>query len=71
MKITQIIPATGWSAVFESKDGRPLTLPVACFALYDDGSVSGLVGPDVLGPADDDQGFLAYVGPGESPDLYT
>lgn len=44
--------------------------PVACFALCDEDTVTGLIGPDVLEPADNDVNFLCYIGPGETAEDY-
>lgn len=71
MKYRQLIPATGWFAALRVSGSAEMILyPVACFALCDEDTVTGLIGPDVLEPADNDVNFLCYIGPGESADTY-
>lgn len=75
MKITQIIPAVGWQAMYEDSNHSEQTFvfPLACFAVIEDdgqSTVVGLVASDMVHSAEDDSNFIRYVGPGEDPDSY-
>jgi hypothetical protein len=51
-KIVQIIPATGWYAVYQV-EGNEERAELACWGLYDDGEVVGMdTGGDTIGPED-------------------
>lgn len=70
--ILAMIPAVGWHAVFVNREeiSQLLRKPLACFGLHlEDGgtqSVIGLVNGDkALIPAEWDDAFLGYEGPGE------
>ncbi len=39
-KIVQIIPAEGWWALYKEADGKYWKSKVACFALFQDGSIT-------------------------------
>jgi Family of unknown function (DUF6253) len=43
MKITQIIPAEGWAAVFTSATESKTSERLVCWALTDTGTVHGMV----------------------------
>jgi hypothetical protein len=62
-KIIQIIPATGWCAVYQY-EGKDMKFPLVCWGLYDDdGEVVGMdTGGDPIGPEDCSvmRNFLRY-----------
>ena len=62
--IKQIIPATGWAAIYEETDGskkRVTALPLVCWATDID-SVFGMIsnGDGLVGRADGRDGFKSY-----------
>jgi hypothetical protein len=62
MKITQIIPAEGWNAVFNSATESKTSERLVCWALTDTGTVHGMVAlkgnaPDL---AENIDNFLEY-----------
>ena len=74
MKITQIIPATGWFAANRIGKDEIELWPLACFALdEDDGVVSivGMVALDGFECAESFTTFVGYVGPGETAEKYS
>lgn len=73
--IQQIIPATGWEAVYTDEDGTISTQPVACWALVEwkgtgqKTTITGMVADpisDELTYASLSQLFLGFKGPGEN-----
>ena len=59
-KVIQMIPATGWYAVYKIDAGDDFLDRVAFWALTDDGEVSGWVGGDYMDNAEEQSNFLRY-----------
>jgi hypothetical protein len=64
-KIVQMIPAAGWSAAFrdEATHIKGDTRPLLCWALSDDGTITGAVieaGNQVMPVSETREAFLSY-----------
>lgn len=62
--IRQIIPATGWYARYK-EDGELLDVPLACWALLEDGQVCGLGAGDMVQNVEDIGTFSCYFSEAE------
>ena len=69
-RIVQIVPATGWSAIYAMKNGVPVAYfePLALWAIVEeeDGSdrhVEGLSGDECILPVEEIENFLGYLAP--------
>jgi hypothetical protein len=51
MKILQIIPAEGWSAIYADGDGEIFVMPLVCWALVESANVDG---EEIIGMTADD-----------------
>ena len=82
-KIVQIIPAVGWRALFASEPEVPgldepwILFDVVCFALVEDKDgdtrVCGQISADIptwIDGVEDDNNFIAYIGPSENPETF-
>ena len=70
MKIIQIMPATGWRAVYAGDDGQPFFTDIVCWALVQDGEETSVIGMNVSEDYVDfcnyptlKSNFLGYDGP--------
>jgi Family of unknown function (DUF6253) len=62
MKIIQITPAEGWTAVFNTSTDTKISERLVCWALTDTGTVHGMVAPKGNIPmvAENVDNFLEY-----------
>jgi hypothetical protein len=70
MKIKQIIPATGWAAIYEENGKKSVAIPLVCWALEDRGveelgvvsAVFGMIsnGDGKIVEATKREGFVSY-----------
>ena len=62
MKINQIVPADGWTAVFSSNNESKTSERLVCWALTDTGTVHGMVATKGNAPdlAENRDNFLEY-----------